>query len=386
MNFISAAMAAEKWNMKLRSVQRYCRDGRIPGSLRVGREWQIPADAKRPSDRRRVKNAEPHYLPYLLVSGTFSVDSDNLSELTSDPEIQRQFEAEICYLKGNMDEVMNYAVNVSSSSRSYLCACTIGIYAAVNAGSVQVFDILFAKLKNVAADYKDTTAGILAEAGIASVYISLSDLADVPSWMAEGDVSELPVSARPWAFYQHAKYQRALGNYERAFTIASTTQMLINQPGRTTLCDIYLLMVCASSAHFMGMEAEAERYLLKVLEPISANLFITPLAETVTSYGSIINKCLQKKAPELYEPIIRQSKTNWYNWIHFHNRVGHDRVSTILTLQELYLARLLADGVTYSEAAERMDLSIGRIRNLASNIYSKLQIKGKSELQQFLMY
>ncbi len=386
MDFISASMAARQWNLELRSVQRYCRDGRIPGVVKTGREWQIPADAKRPSDKRRMSNPTPQYLPYLLVSGTFSVEAEDISAYISDPDIQMQFHAEISYLKGSMEEVMRYAVTVPSTSRTYLCACTIGSYAAVNAGSFQIFDTLFSRLKKVVVSYPDTTAGHLAEASLASIYISLSDLDDVPAWMARGDVSSLPALTRPWAFYQHAKYQRASEHYDKAYIIASTTHSLIEKTGTTTLCDIYLLMACASSAHFMGMEKEAEQYLLLALEPISRNCFITPLAETVTSYGSILNKCLQKKAPELYDPIIRQSKTNWYNWIRFHNHVAGDRVSTILTLQELYLARLLADGVTYSDAAERMDLSVGRIRNLASNIYSKLQIKGKAELKSFIMF
>ena len=42
---------AEKWNVKPRTVQIMCADGKILGAVKFGRDWAIPVDAIRP---RRV--------------------------------------------------------------------------------------------------------------------------------------------------------------------------------------------------------------------------------------------------------------------------------------------------------------------------------------------
>lgn len=43
---------AEKWNIKPRTVQIMCAEGKLPGVVKFGRDWAIPVDAKRPRDGR----------------------------------------------------------------------------------------------------------------------------------------------------------------------------------------------------------------------------------------------------------------------------------------------------------------------------------------------
>lgn len=43
---------AEKWNVKPRTVQIMCAEGKIPGAMKFGRDWAVPVDAKRPIDGR----------------------------------------------------------------------------------------------------------------------------------------------------------------------------------------------------------------------------------------------------------------------------------------------------------------------------------------------
>lgn len=48
---------AEKWNIKPRTVQIMCAEGKIPGAVKFGRDWAIPVDVKRPQDNRiNIKN------------------------------------------------------------------------------------------------------------------------------------------------------------------------------------------------------------------------------------------------------------------------------------------------------------------------------------------
>lgn len=43
---------AEKWDITERRVQILCRDERIQGARKFGRDWAIPKNAKKPEDKR----------------------------------------------------------------------------------------------------------------------------------------------------------------------------------------------------------------------------------------------------------------------------------------------------------------------------------------------
>ena len=47
---LGTAAAAERWNVSPSTVQRWCREGKIPGAVQdaPGRPWHIPGDAGRP--------------------------------------------------------------------------------------------------------------------------------------------------------------------------------------------------------------------------------------------------------------------------------------------------------------------------------------------------
>lgn len=52
MEFLSTTQASEKWGISSRRIQKLCSEKRIPGALRIGNYWAVPADAKKPSDAR----------------------------------------------------------------------------------------------------------------------------------------------------------------------------------------------------------------------------------------------------------------------------------------------------------------------------------------------
>ena len=52
MQFMSVKQTAEKWGISTRRIQILCNQDRIPGAMRVGYSWVIPADAQKPDDAR----------------------------------------------------------------------------------------------------------------------------------------------------------------------------------------------------------------------------------------------------------------------------------------------------------------------------------------------
>lgn len=53
LNYISVRGAAEKWEISERRIQKLCEENRVEGTIRFGRSWAIPQNAKKPADGRK---------------------------------------------------------------------------------------------------------------------------------------------------------------------------------------------------------------------------------------------------------------------------------------------------------------------------------------------
>ena len=68
MEYLSLRQTAEKWGISVRRVQTLCSTERIPGAVKIGSYWAIPADAEKPEDAR-IKSGK-----YIKSTGTDSRD------------------------------------------------------------------------------------------------------------------------------------------------------------------------------------------------------------------------------------------------------------------------------------------------------------------------
>ncbi len=59
MEYMTTKQAAEKWGISDRRVRTLCTEGKIAGTMKVGKSYRIPADAPKPADGRQ-KHFEAH--------------------------------------------------------------------------------------------------------------------------------------------------------------------------------------------------------------------------------------------------------------------------------------------------------------------------------------
>lgn len=52
MEYLKVSDISEKWNIKERKITDLCREGRIAGAKKIGKNWLIPSDAIKPLDKR----------------------------------------------------------------------------------------------------------------------------------------------------------------------------------------------------------------------------------------------------------------------------------------------------------------------------------------------
>lgn len=65
MEFLSVAQIAKKWGVSDRMVRNYCASGRVPGAFLVGKTWNIPADAQKPTTISRKTSSNNELLNIL---------------------------------------------------------------------------------------------------------------------------------------------------------------------------------------------------------------------------------------------------------------------------------------------------------------------------------
>ena len=73
--YISIKEAAEKWDISARRVQMFCTEGRIDGAAKLGREWAIPDNAKKPEDKRIVSGQYRNWRKSKTDGRTIHMDS-----------------------------------------------------------------------------------------------------------------------------------------------------------------------------------------------------------------------------------------------------------------------------------------------------------------------
>ena len=129
--YINISEAAEKWGISTRRVQVLCKNGRIEGAAKLGREWVIPATAEKPGDDRFVNGK---YVAWRKKS----------------PKI-RETNTEI---KDNQDKLdkWDYAISISSgaitAAMDILWVKDINLFDARTWGKQEVEDFVMAVAKN----------------------------------------------------------------------------------------------------------------------------------------------------------------------------------------------------------------------------------------------
>lgn len=54
LDWITPQQASEKWGITERHAQFLCSQGKVPGAVRLAKQWLIPKDAEKPVDGRTI--------------------------------------------------------------------------------------------------------------------------------------------------------------------------------------------------------------------------------------------------------------------------------------------------------------------------------------------
>ena len=388
---MSTAEACEKWGVSLRQVQRLMADNRLPDAKKYGRSWMIPADAKRPIDKRKERRLPQRTLSedLLYVYDSTAVpmpvhDPDAILKAMTEDRLRLIYQGELAYLRGDFRQSMDCFHRTQGDDSARLRVCPMAIAAAISAGDYRTYTEIDAYLKNCVREAKDSQVIAVAELSLATVAVSVIAPNMAPDWLKEGDISALPSPIQPNALYLRAKYFSGLSNFEAMLAVAETALSLCSSRQGISHHDIYLRMMCAVACRYLQRNDEARRWLLDAMGIALPHGFITPFSELVTAFGGMMELCLKQEFPAYYDAVIDQWKRTWKNWIIFHNQFTQNNMTVILSLREHHIASLVAQRVPYAKIAKRYGISVGRVKNIMLEVYSKLRISGRDELSKYV--
>ncbi len=401
-NYIKLGEMAEEWGISIRRMQALCSTGKIKGAVRLGRDWMIPKNAKRPLDGRTKQGRSgeavhdddmtlPRKTPFLHMTDLYNTPGtadECIEKLEYNHLASVLFAAEIAYSRGQIDKVYetaNYLLEKRKDFYSTLSAGMLFALCAIWNGDLAMWRR--AKMHMAGADINTDLERDIVAFSITAVDSMLYDVASFPEWFKIGCFEPLPNDALPAATVFYAKYL-----YASAYAVATkeldlsglsgltlmsvlpfTIEPMISlaRGNKSIIAEIYLRMACAAIYRAGGNDEQAIRHIDSALTLALPDKLYGLIAE----YGRTLNPLLEQRI-SLVDPNAATEIKNLYKaynegWSRLSGSVRGKTLVTTLTQKEREVAKLAAFGMQNREIAEKLHISLSSVKQAIRIVMEK---------------
>lgn len=394
MDYMTVRQAAEKWNLSPRSVQQLCTQGRIPGAGKFGKTWAIPAEADKPEDQRRKKQADqagagmPFTMMPLMNTPFLPGQCRETVESMEDGPQKDMAWAEYYYFSAQAEQAAQAAEPYLTSPDLglRLSACWIYGYANLTTGQIRKARRALETVQRTLADGKnlspDLRAAVSFVAAGAAVLLHLPLPEGLPS--TREFLPLLPNGLRAFALYVQAHslylredYAKSVGMAEAALAMGAEAYPI---PA------IYLHLVAVMDYMRLRQLPQAQGHLLAAWTLARPDDLIEGFGEHHGLMGGMLESVFKGNWPEDLRRILDVTYRFSWGWRRIHNLdTGHD-VADNLTTTEFAVAMLTAQGWTGREIAAHMNISLNTVKRHLAEIKKKLDISDRRELKQYMLH
>lgn len=411
MERITVKEAAGRWHITPRRVQELCKEGRIPGAVRFGLNWMIPAEAEKPLDgrSRAAKGSPPHQAlvrrsPFLVMTDLYSAPGtadECIAALAPYPEAQQLFAAEIAYSRGDIDKVYKHATYFLEQHSGFYSILSGGMLLGLVAmwkGDVSLWQR--AKKHIYEAAWQNENDREIIQLSIASTDLSIRDTRDFPDWFYRGRFEHLPVDAYPAARVFYIKYllvfAQELGAGRFYLEDVSGLGLMRSLPfimepmiaqtvaDKTLMAEIYLRLLCAIAYHQTGDDGNAAMHLDKAIELCLADGLYGPLVEHRRQLGLFLDERLLLADPEGAKKVKALHKVLHEGWVKLHNAVMDNNLTAKLSDREREIVRLAAFGLSDEQIAATLHVSKSTVKSMMQMARNKTGVIDRREFGAYI--
>ena len=410
MQYITAAQAAEKWGLTVRRIQDLCRNDKIHGAVRWGRDWMIPNDANRPQDRRRkvvVREVHdvaqlPRKNPAILMSNIYHIpgSADSVADsLQLRPKAAMLFRAQLAYCRGEIAECVALAKSILEGECGHDLQIGSGLIlanCAVTLGNGELWSM--AKQAVQTAPCHTLQDRYAVDFWTAAVECEIRETATFPPWFQRGSFDVLPGDSFPGArmYYLRLLYllghEHALGHHgapdsqTKMSLFSAIAEPLIaqNRKEGAIVSEIYTRLICATSYHDLGNEAMAIHHLDQAIHLALPDRLYMLLAEYRRQMDFLMDERLALQEPGAVAKVRQLNKQYLEGWTVLHNSQRGRLVSNSLTTREREVAKHAAFGLSNKEIADRLNISINTVKQSLRNAMDKTGALRRSDLAHYI--
>lgn len=410
MKYITAREAAEQWSLTVRRIQDLCRSGQIPGAARWGRDWMIPADAHRPTDRRRKEHSgqqssahsAPKRSPAIIMTNLYHLpgSGDTVANSLSDrPKAAALFRAQLAYCRGDMEAVRRITDEILQDHCSHDLQVGCGIIRAMCALYSGDLAMWWAAKQHIeTAPCHHDRDRHLNEFWSAAIDSELYDAGNFPAWFTTGNFDPLPGDSYPAARFYYLKYlyvichESATGHRGQRDSLSAMRMLpyvaepLISQTHKegVLLAEIYLRMVCAVTYHNLGNDALAIHHLDTAISLALPDRLYIPLAEFRRQLDFLMDERLGLADTAAAQQVKAANKQLSAGWTELHNAVLNRTVSAKLSTREREVCKLAAYGLSNKDIADRLCISVNAVKQALRIAMDKTGAASRTELFRYI--
>lgn len=368
MEYELAQAAAERLGVGVRTVQKWAKEGKLPGAIKVGRDWQIPIGVTGPNDMTKAATYDKPIslrMPMPLLNSVFPVG---------------ECRAYIETIKNHDERNLALGEYYFFSGHAETAAKITGSYLEHSDPMVRYsaeFINGFANQRDIKPE--EQAMGIFAAmAGKVLFHLPVPEIANL-----EGYLRYLPEGYRIFACYILAHKAYLEKDYSRCLGIADTAFAISRETYPISMIYIHLIAAVALM-NLMKIDEAKDRF-MKAWEMAKPDHLIELFVVHHGLLQGLIEVLLKKDYPEEYQEIVDGVHRFRVGWSKIHNpEMDHDAANS-LTTTEFTIAMLYNRGWTVKEIAAYMEMSDRTVNNRVQVIYAKLGITSKKELGQFML-
>lgn len=388
MEFESVQQAAERLGVTVRAVQKWAKEGKLPGAEKVGRDWRIPKGAATDAEVAPAPAVDTFRIAMPLLNSSF-LPGECMEYIRSiaDADDRNIALGEYYYFSGQPEKAIEMVEPYLDSPVAALqySAALLCSFSNLSLGSIHLSRFALGVLNERLYDELGSKDPRVYAVGIftataASVLLHMP-VPETPP--LEDYMRYLPGGVKLWSCYLLAHKAYLAGNYERAVAIAETGLTVC--PAHYPIAEIYVHLVAVMALMSLMRTEEAKVHFRVAWMLAKADDFIEPFGEHHGLLHGMVEVYFKNDHPADYKRIIDITYKFSAGWRKIHNADTNDGVTDDLTTMEFTIAMLYNRGWTVKEIAAHMELSDRTVKKHLSVIYEKLGISNRKELGQFML-